>query len=113
MRRRAGFGNSDDVATADDPGQGDRGRRTIVRRADLCKRRVMHEAAATERRISHHWHTALLAPGKQIALNAPSVEIVKHLIGRAAMALWNTEEIFHVADLEVGHAPGAYLPARV
>jgi ABC-type uncharacterized transport system substrate-binding protein len=93
MRRRAGFGNSDNVTTADDPGQGDCGRRTIVCRADLCKRSVMHEAAATERGISHHWHTVLLAPWKQIALNAAAVEIVKHLIGRAAMAVWNAEEI--------------------
>ena len=41
-----------------------------------------------------------------------SADVVRDLIGRAAIAVWNTEEVFHVADLEVGHAPGANLPRR-
>jgi hypothetical protein len=34
------------------------------------------------------------------------------LIGRAAMAVWDTEEIFHLANVEVGHAPSSDLPSR-
>jgi len=34
------------------------------------------------------------------------------LIGRAVIAVWNTEEVFHVADLEVGYAPGVDPPRR-
>ena len=35
------------------------------------------------------------------------------LIGRViAIAVWNTEKVFHVADFEVGHAPGANRPRR-
>jgi hypothetical protein len=44
-----------------------------------------------------------------LTLNAAAIEIVTNLIGRAAMAFWNTEEIFRVANLEVGHAPSANL----
>jgi hypothetical protein len=53
-----------------------------------------------------------LAPWQQIILNAAAADIVKNLIGRAAVAMWNMEEVFHVADFEVGHAPGANLPRR-
>src|SRR5208282_4698629 len=33
--------------------------------------------------------------------------IVRDLIGRAAMAVWDTEKIFHLASVEVGYAPCA------
>src|SRR5215469_1317695 len=45
-------------------------------------------------------------------LDAAIAEVIKHLIGRAAIAVWNTEKVFHVIDLEVGHAPGANLRRR-
>src|SRR6202049_159654 len=38
--------------------------------------------------------------------------LYKDLIGRAVIAVWNTEEVFHVADLEVGYAPGVDPPRR-
>jgi hypothetical protein len=44
---------------------------------------------------------------------AGEAEGVSGLIGRAAIALWNLEQFFHVADFKVGHAPGADLPCRV
>src|SRR5437016_14034318 len=42
--------------------------------------------------------------------NAAVSDVVKDLIGCAAIALWNMEQTFHLADCEVGHAPGANLP---
>src|SRR6516162_10767187 len=45
-------------------------------------------------------------------LDVAIAEIIKDLIGRAAIAVWNTQEVLHVADLEVGHAPGVNLPGR-
>ena len=39
-------------------------------------------------------------------------EVVRDLISRAAIALWNTEQVFQVADLEVGHAPSANFPCQ-
>ena len=45
-------------------------------------------------------------------LNVAAAEVVKDLIGRAAIAVWNFEEFFHVVDAEVRHAPGANLPRR-
>src|SRR5712691_7516652 len=45
-------------------------------------------------------------------LDAAITEVVEDLIGRTPIAMCNTEEIFHVTDLEVGHAPGANLPRR-
>src|ERR1019366_6610083 len=112
MRRRAGFWNCDNVTAADGPGQRNRGRRATVCCADTCKRGVMHQAVAAERSIGHHRHAALLAPWQQIILNAATADVVKHLIGRAAVAVWNMEEIFHVADREVGYTPGANLTRR-
>src|SRR3954453_17218108 len=69
-------------------------------------------AGATERRIGHHRDAVPLAPGQQVALDSTATEVVKYLIGRAAIAARNAEQGFHVADLEVGHAPGADLPRR-
>ena len=82
--------------------------------ANTCKRGITQQAGAgaAERRIGHHRHAVLLAPWQQVMLNAAVAEVVKDLIGRAAIAVWNTEEVFHVADREVGHAPGANLPRR-
>ena len=62
-----------------------------------------------ERRIGHQRHAALLAPRQQITFNAAVADIVKDLIGRAAIAMGNMEKLFHVADFEVGDAPGANL----
>src|SRR6516164_8033349 len=54
----------------------------------------------------------LLAPRQQVIFNAAVADVVINLIGRAAIAVWNMEELFHVADTEVGHAPGSNLPRR-
>jgi hypothetical protein len=54
----------------------------------------------------------LLAPWQQVIFNAAVADVVRDLIGRAAIAVWNMEELFHVADTEVGHAPGSNLPRR-
>src|ERR1019366_3539032 len=112
MRGRAGFWNCDNVTAADGPGQRDRGRRATVCRTDTCKRRVMRQAGTAEGSIGHHRHAALLAPWQQIILNAAAADVVTNLIGRAAVAVWNMEEVFHVADFKVGHTPGANLPRR-
>src|SRR5712672_2399125 len=111
MRRRARFGNCNDVAIADGPGQRNSGCRATVCCADTYKCGITQEAGtgSAERRISHHRHAVLLAPWQQVALYAAVAEAVRELISRAAIALFNTEQIFHVADLEIGHAPGANL----
>ena len=43
MRRGAGFGNCDNVAVANDPGQRDRGGRAIVFGTDTCQRAVTYQ----------------------------------------------------------------------
>ena len=90
VRRQAGFGNCDNVTDADGPGQRDGGRRAAVCCADTCKRGVTQQAGTTERSIGHHRHAALLAPWQQIILNAAATDVVKDLIGRTAIAVWNT-----------------------
>ena len=40
--------------------------------------------------------------------NLAITEVVRDLISRAAIAAWNMEQVFQVADLEVGHAPGLF-----
>src|SRR6516225_7520285 len=114
MLRRAGFGNGDDIATADRPGQRDSGRRAIMRSADACECGITQHASAgaAKRRVGHHRHAVLLAPWQQVMLDTAIAEVVRDLIGRAAIAVCNTEEVFHVTDLEVGYAPGADLPRR-
>ena len=66
-------------------------------------------AEAAKRRIGHHRHAVPFTPWQQVAFNAAAAEVVIDLIGRAAIALWNTEQIFHLGDGEVGHAPGTNL----
>jgi len=59
---------------------------------------------------ANHRHAVLLAPRQQITLDASAVEAVTDLIGRAPTAVSKTEEIFHIADIEVGDAPSTNLP---
>src|SRR5207248_4954350 len=114
MRHRTGFGNCNDVAVANGPGQRNSGCRATVCCADTYKRGITQQAGtgAAERRISHHRHAVLLAPWQQLTLYGAVAEAVRELISRAAIAFWNPEQIFHVADLKIGHAPSADLPCR-
>src|SRR3979409_1832577 len=85
-----------------------------MRRGNACKRGIAQQAGAgaAERRIGHHRHAVPLAPWQQVMLDPAVAEVVKDLISRAAIAVWNAEEIFHITGLEVGHAPGANLARR-
>src|SRR5262249_28796449 len=121
MRYGTRFGNCNDVTAADGPGERNSGCRAIVccantckRCANTCKRGITQQigAGATEWRIGHHRHTVPLAPRQQSTFDAAVPDVVKHLISRAAIALWNMEQVFEVSDLKVGHPPGANLPCR-
>jgi hypothetical protein len=48
-------------------------------------------AEATKRRIGHHRHAVPFAPWQEVAFNAAAAEVVKDLIGRAAIALCNVK----------------------
>ena len=82
--------------------------------SDLRQRAVTDDEVmvAAERRVRHDRQVVLLAPRQNIALNATIVETVRDLIGGTAMAIWNAEEIFHLANVEIGYAPSANLPRR-
>ena len=74
---------------------------------DLRERAVAYQGAilTTQWRIRHHRQIVLRAPGQKVALNISVVETVGNLIGRAAIAVGDTEEIFHLVNVKVGHAP--------
>src|SRR5882757_4458925 len=114
MRWRAGFGNCDDASAADDPGQRNRGCRALMRRADLRQRPVTYQktVVAAERGVRHHGNLVLRAPWQNVTLNATVLEAVSDLIGCAAIAVRNTEQLFHLALVEVGYTPGANLSRR-
>src|SRR6516165_7019575 len=114
MRCQTGFGNCNDATASDSPGQRYSSRRATACCANLCQCRIAQQAGTgtTERRIGHHRHAMLLAPWQQVIFNAAVADVVIDLIGRAAIAVWNMEELFHVPDTEVGHAPGSNLPRR-
>src|SRR5258708_37488099 len=82
--------------------------------ADLRQRAVTYYQVviAAERRVRHDRHVVLLAPRQEIALDAAVIETVSDLIGGAAMAVWNAKKVFHLANAEIGYAPGANLPRR-
>src|SRR5215471_13419678 len=114
MLRRTGFGNGDDIAVPDSPGQRDSGCRATMRRANTCKYRLPQQARArtAKRRIGHYGHAVPLAPWQQILLNAAVRKVVEDLVGRTAIAVRHPEELFHVTDVEIGDAPGANLTSR-
>src|SRR5262249_46040407 len=99
MRYGTGFGNCNDTTAADGPGQRNGGGRATMCCPNTRKRGIVQQAGAgtAERRIGHHRHTVLLAPWQQIMFNAAVVEIVKDLISRAAIALWDMEQILQLA----------------
>src|SRR5438132_14407044 len=114
MRHGTGFRNCNDVAAANSPGQRNSGCRATVCCTYTGKRWITQEGAtgAAEWRIGHHGHAVLLAPWQQVMFNAAVADVVGDLISRAAIALWNMEQVFQIADLEIGHPPGANLPCR-
>ena len=54
----------------------------------------------------------LRAPSQKVTLNGSVDETVRDLIGRAAIAVGDTEESFHLVNIKVGHAPGFDFPRR-
>jgi hypothetical protein len=111
---RAGFGNCDNVTAAGSPGQRDRGRRATARGTDLRERAVGYQPAilATEWRIRHDWHIMLRAPSQKVTLYSSVVEAVGNLIGRTAIAVGDTEEIFHLVNVKVRDPPSFDFPRR-
>ena len=71
--------------------------------ADLGQRAVTYQEVivTAERRIRHHRHVVLLAPWQKVTLNVAVVETIRDLIGRAAMTVWDAEQILHLANVEV------------
>src|SRR6185437_1398242 len=114
MRHGAGFWNRNDVTAANDPGQCNCGCGASMRCSNTTKNGITQQvgAEATKRRIGHHRHAVPFTPWQQVALNAATAEIVIDLIGRAAIAPGNAEQIFHLGQVEVGHAPGTNLAIR-
>src|SRR6516164_1448139 len=108
MCHGAGFGNGNDVTAADSPGQRNRGCGASVCCGNTAKNGITQQAGAktAERRIGHHRHAVLLAPWQEVAFNAAVAEIVIDLIGRAAIALWNLDQSFHLGDCKVRYPPG-------
>src|ERR1700675_1618559 len=111
MRWIAGFGNCDNFPSAHDKGQRNRGWRATMHSAELRQRALTQQLAgefdAAERRSRHHRHIVLRAPWQNVNLNATVTETVRNLIGCASLAVWNTEQLFHLLDVEVGDAPAA------
>src|SRR5690348_7995541 len=113
MRHRPGFGNCNDITAADGPGQSYGSWRASVCCGNAPESGIAQQVGteATKRRIRHHRHAVPLAPWQQVAFDAAATEVVIDLIGRAAIALWNAEQILHLRDCEVGHAQARILPA--
>src|ERR1700722_979252 len=114
MLGRAGFGNGDDIAATDDPSQCNRGCRALMCGTDLgqCPVTYYEIMIPAERRIRHHRHIVLRAPWQNVTLNATVVEAIGDLVGGAAMAVRNTEQIFHLPRIEVGYTPRTNLSRR-
>src|SRR6266576_1632715 len=113
MLRRAGFGNCDNIPAANDKGQRNRGCRATMHSAELHHRALTQQSVgvfdAAERRSRHHRHIVLRAPWQNVTLKVAVTETVLNLIGGASMAVWNTEQLFHLVNVEVGDAPSANL----
>ena len=85
-----------------------------MRLANTRKRGITQHAGAwaAERRIRHYRQTVPRAPWQQVTFNAAVADVVNDLIGRAAIAVWNSKQIFHLADRKVGYAPGTNFSRR-
>src|SRR6266853_2293060 len=112
----AGFGNCDNIPAANDKAQRNRRWRATMRSAELHQRALTQQSAsvfdAAERRSRHHRHIVLSGPWQNVTLKVTDTETVTNLIGCASMAVWNTEQLFHLLNVEVGDAPSANLSRR-
>src|ERR1700686_3047625 len=112
----AGFGNCYNVPAAKDKAQRNRGRRAPMHVAELHQRALPQQSAGVfdpaERRSRHPRHIVLSAPRQNVTLKVTDTETVTNLIGCASMAVWNTEQLFHLVNVEVGDPPSANLSRR-
>jgi len=103
MRWRAGFGNCDDLPAPDEP------RPTQPRLRDRARRRSGQRAVAYYEIIAppseYYYGYCAACTMQKVTLNADGMETVSDLVGRAAMSVGNTEQILHLARVEVGYAP--------
>src|SRR5882672_8831102 len=113
MPRIAGFRNCDNVPAAYDKGQRTRSCRATMHSAELHQCAFTQQSFgvfdAAERRSRHHRHIVLRAPWQNVTLKVTVSETVTNLIGCASVAVWNSEQLFHLVNVEVGDAPSANL----
>src|SRR5437879_3447809 len=66
---------------------------------------MTQHTALLDRRIGHNGDAAALAPWQELELDAATLEIVEHLIGRNVRAVEQVDQLLHVADIEIADAP--------
>ena len=76
--------------------------------ANLGERGITQQRAArsAKRGVGHYWHCVLRTPGQQVMFNGAVTKTVGNLICCAAIAMPDIEKPVHVADVEIGDAPG-------
>src|SRR5258708_34573697 len=106
MLRRARFWDGDDASAAYRPGQRNRRWAHLAFLGDADQRRIAEKiAGSAQRRIRHDRQGMPLSPGEHVALDAAIRQVVAHLVGGAGVAAGDAEQVFHVRDPEIRHAP--------
>ena len=83
--------------------------------ANACKNGIAQQAAVgtAERRIGHQRHVMLLAPWQQVMFNAAVAEIVRNLIGGAAIAIGTWKRFSISLTLKFETPQARIFPANV
>ncbi len=99
------FRNRDDVRGTQQPASASCAGVAPSAPGDRRELRLAQQRALSQRRVRHHRNPALAQPRQQLPFDAALAQVVEDLVGRAVPAVGQRDELAHVGDVEVRHAP--------
>ncbi len=109
MNYAACLGDGYDIPSTHHPCQHDLRGSGIMPAGYLCQYLVVAQPPFAQRRVSHDRNLMLLAPRDKVIFDASVFQVVEHLIGGTVLAVWQSNDVFHIIHVQIAHSPRAYL----
>ena len=109
MRLAFRLWNGDDALLPHEPGKRHLGRRRVVADRDIHELAGAEELPLIQRRIGNDRDMAPATPRHQCVFNTATLDVVHDLVRSHPCAGTRADEFLHIGEIEIAHAPVAYL----